>query len=392
MKGKLKYIIVILNLLWSGWIYGNNKSDLEKQRKEFIDKINYANELLNKNNKKLSNTSANLKLLLSKIDNRRLIISTIENELLVINERTKDNMFVLDNLNSDLENLKQEYAKLVYNSYLNQKTTNIWLFIFASEDFNQFYRRFKYLKEYTKFRKKQKDLIVSVKYIIEDKVKALEEDKVEKQDLLFAYSAESSKLNNEIHNKEKLIGELNREKSRLRSEITKNKEKERRLAGEIARLIEFESKSKNKDKVSADRITNEFLGSEGKLIWPVNKGLVVSKYGSHRHPVLRDVEINNPGIELSTSANSNVLSIYNGEVSGIYGIYGANNTIIVKHGDFYTVYQNVVDVRVKKGTKVSKGDILGKVYTDQNNGETILGFQIWQGKKTVNPEVWIKNN
>jgi murein hydrolase activator len=391
MLTKFKAILFLFLICLLG-ANAQNRNELEKKIKDYRTKIEYANQLLEQNKKKQTVTSSSLNLILGNIENRKTIISNLETELENLNKRINNNTFVLGSLTADLERLKLEYERLIYNAYLNQKSTNIWLFIFASESFNQFYRRYQYLKEYTKFRRKQRELIYSVKELIERKNQDLIGVKEKKQSLLFVYSEESTKLRKEINQKERAISHLKSKEKELLAEIAKNRKSEKALANEIARLIEEEKKVSASQSAINDRISKEFLKSSGKLNWPLSEGIIISKYGSHPHPVLKDIEINNPGIELSTVQNALVYSVYDGVVSGIYGIYGANNTVIVKHGNFYTVYQNVIDLRVKTGTNLVKGDIIGRVYTDQSNGDTVLGFQIWNGKQTVNPVEWIKNN
>ena len=392
MGSRLVILLILLISIFFGESKAQDKYTLESKRNEYLEKIEYTNKLLEKNRKRQNLTSTNLNLIIQQVETRKLLVLNIESEIDYLNERIMDNEFVISSINEDLQRIKEEYEKLIYYAYKNQRTTNLWLFIFASKNFNQAYRRYKYLVEYTKYRKKQKELILSIKDLLVEKNDDLKDKRLDKQELLFAYSRESSNLRKEIASKELYISQLKDKERQLKKEIEVNKRNERRIADEIARLI---AKEKERTKVEAEKdkvITSDFLRNLGKLQWPVETGIIVSEYGEHYHPVLKEVKINNPGIDISTNENASVYAIYDGEVSGIYGILGSNNTVIVKHGDFYSVYQNVIDLRVKIGTKLRKGDIIGKVYTDSKTNSSLLHFQIWEGKKTVDPNKWIAKN
>lgn len=384
-----KKIICLIFIICSGFLMGQDKQSLENKRDEYLEKIKLANDLLKSTKSKKTATTANLKLIINKIEVRKLLIKNIENEITGLNERIDNNYYVISSLENDIIRLKKEYEKLIYYAYRNHKTTNLWLFVFASETFNQAYRRYKYLIEYTKYRKKQKELIISIQYLIENKNNDLINKRKKKQDLLFAYSKESDNLRREIYEKENLISSLKVKERHLKREIEINKKNAKKIAEEIRILIEKEQKRNSSDKESDKIISNEFRNSMGKLQWPVKSGIIINEYGEHYHPVLKEVKLNNPGIDISTNRNADIYAVYDGEVSGVYGIMGTNNTVIIKHGGFFTVYQNVVDLKVKIGTKLKKGDIIGKVFTDTNTNSTVLHFQIWEGKNTVNPYKWI---
>ena len=366
-----------------------SERSLEQKRNELLEKIDYTNDLLQKNRRKQTVSTENLRLISSKIETRRLLIRNIEFELEELNNRIENNLYVIESLNEDLKKIMMEYEKMVFAAYKNRRNNNIWLYVLSSESFNKAYRRYKYLSELSKYRKKQSNLIVSIKDLLESKNISLAKSKIEKQELLFAYSKEADNLKKEICEEERLIVRLKNDEKQLRKEIEQNKKNEKRIADEIQKLIRLRKQSSNADLAADNVITEQFKSSIGKLNWPVTNGVIVGKYGQHYHEVLKEVKVNNIGIDISTEQHADVYSVFDGVVSSIVVIMGTNSTVLVKHGSFFTVYQNLVDLRVKVGTKLSKGDIIGKVYTDENTNSSKLHFQIWDDKKTLDPVEWI---
>lgn len=389
----MKHIILLFSfLVLSLTVFAQSKTSLEKKRKSYIKQIEYSNRLLAKNKRKQSNTLSNLKIINSQIESRQNLITTVEYEIDLLTEKIDNNLSQINELENQINALKSEYSKIIYHAYRNKKSTNIWLFIFSSNSFNQAYRRYRYFVQYTKIRKIQKDSIVKTQEVLNLKNNELTSKKNEKRDLLFVYAEEAKNLRDQIREKRQIISNLKTNEKRLKSEIEKNKKLEKQIANRIAKLIREERKRSESESKKDNFITNKFLKDAGKIMWPVSSGIIVSEYGEHSHPVLQHIKINNPGIDISTNQNSYVYAVHEGEVSNIYGIYGTNNTVIMKHGSFYTVYQNVVDLEVKSGTKLKKGDRIGKVYTDDETKETLLHFQIWNGKNTVDPLQWITKN
>lgn len=200
----------------------------------------------------------------------------------------------------------------------------------------------------------------------------------------------------ERNQKEIGIKELKAHESKLIKEIRDKQNIQKRLEREINLLIENEILKSKEAKLSvltpAERIiSRDFARNIGGLPWPVNRGIITGQYGEHEHPVLKGIKIKSNGIDINTIEGEKALCIFDGEVTKIVAIMGANYTVIVKHGDFRTVYQNLINVSVKTGDSVKRGDSLGVIYTDSDNS-TRLHFQIWQDKNNVNPVNWLSKN
>ncbi len=336
-----------------------------------------------------------LNLLKKQISLRKNLITDLEKKIQLLENEIENKSLLVSSLQKDLENLKKEYAKLIRFAWTNKSEMDILVFIFASEDFNQAYRRLRFYQQFIKFREKQGKDILATKKLIEDELDQLREARNELGSSIENKNSEVINLNKEEGRFSQSVKQLQSREKQLRKEIEDRRKSMEALNKAIADLIAEEARKAAEAKVDKVRdarylkLSEGFAGNKGKLPWPTDKGVIVGEYGEHDHPILKGVKIRNNGIDISTMANSPVKSIFEGEVKKIVSIPGSNVAVIIRHGDFLTVYSNLTRVSVKVGDNVKAMQIIGEAYTDSQSGKSILNLQIWLENKIQNPVHWI---
>lgn len=384
-----------------------NKKELENKKKQLQKEIENTNQLLNetKKNKKLSLNQ--LVILNKKISAREELIATINKEIAILNKNIEENNASINKLQKDLEKLKAEYAKMIYYAYKNQDAYSRLMFVFAAKDFQQAYMRLKYLQQYSDYRKKQAELITSTQKNLNEKVKELETKKADKRDLLSNEVEEKKNLTSEKSEKEQVFSKLQQEETKLKKDLEKKKQDAQKLQQAIQRIIEQELEKAQKQAVAdnkpkpqklvltpeAQLVSNNFASNKAKLPWPVAKGVICEKFGVHPHPLMPNIEINNNGVDICTNTGSIARAVFDGEVKGVVNMPGAGQFILVRHGEFITVYSNLKEVYVNVGDKLTTKQNIGSILYDSDDAKTVLHFEIWKGQTKLNPEDWLyKNN
>lgn len=408
-------------------------------QKDLQSKKNKLNDDIKQLNNQLSQTKANKKsqintivVINTKIKVREELISTINTELSHINSNIKKNTTEVNSLKQNLDKLKGEYAKMIYFAQRNQDSYTKLMFLFASGDFNQAYIRMKYFQQYTAFRKKQADEIVATQIVLGTKLKELEDQRHEKNKLLGNEKDEKIQLDGEKQQQEIVLSELQQQEKELKEELEKKKRDAENLQIAIKKLIEAEikrkvdesariaaakaakaeklakAKAKTKEtpktktevkapvKVTAPELTEEaeavgadFSSSRGKLPWPVIKGVICQPYGEYEHPAIKGFIMNNNGVEICASKGSQARAVFEGEVTSIAISPTGGKLIIIRHGEYLSVYSNIGDVFVKQGDKVSIKQVIGTILDE--DGKTSMNLQIWKGQKTMDPSGWLFN-
>lgn len=396
-------------LLHGGISFGQRqtKRDLENKKRQLQKEIEYTNELLaeTKKNKKLSLNQ--LVTLNKKISAREELIATINTEILVLNRQIKANNESIGNLKKDLAKLKAEYAKMVYYAYKNRDSYNRLMFIFASADFEQAFMRLKYLQQYSDYRHKQAELITSTEKNLNDKIHDLQVKKSDKGILLGSQENEKKNLTVEKTEKEQVFSELQEQESKLKRDLEKKKRDAEKLQQAIQRVIEKELERAQAEAAKANKpkpqrlvltpesqqLSNSFANNKGKLPWPVVKGVISERFGVHPHPLMKDVEINNNGVDIATNNGSLVRAVFEGEVKAVVSMPGAGQFVLLRHGEFLTIYSNLKDIYVKVGDKVKTKENLGTILFDDEDSKTVMHFEVWKGQVKLDPEDWLyKNN
>lgn len=393
----ITYFLLLVFFSFSRGTFSQTKSELEEKRKKSMQEIAGANEVLNQIRKNKQSTVSKLVVLNKSIKLREKLLENLTKEVELLEKKLNEKNIEINGLNKELQNIKNEYAKIIYHSYLRRNYDNHFVFIFSSHDFNQAYKRLKYLSQYADYRKKQGIKIVELGTIISNEANMLEKIIEEKKQL--ADQKEREKIRMEFEKKEenKLIDELKKKEKEILKEIQKNKQIAKNLEKEIQKLIAAEAKKSienQKMKLTPEEklLADNFSKNKGKLPWPLRQGVVISDFGRHQHPVLKGIYIENSGIDISTIQHAKVRVIFDGVVSKIFAIKGANYTVIVRHGSFLSIYQNLINVKVSVGQPVSTKQEIADVYYNENDFSAILHIEIWNELNKMNPIEWLARN
>jgi len=372
-----------------------NKKELEEKKIKYQKEIDYTNKLIKQNSEKQKGSIEKLRLIDRKLDIRKNLILNMNAEIGIINNRIIEKNQIIKSLKNDLDEIKREYEKLIYYAYKNHVTNDIMLFILSSESFNKAYKRFKYLKQYSQYRKKQSNIINALRKVLKKSIYELEKKKKNREKLLTQRFKEKKVLNNEKGEQKLIITNLKSNELELKRKLKEQKRITENIENEIIKLLQKYSKEKKlslsyKNLSPEDKlISNGFRRNKGSHVWPTDAGIITTFFGEQTHPVLKNIKIYNNGIDIATEKGSEVNALYDGVVSKIFGILGANYAIIIRHGNFYTVYQNIIKVSVKIGDSVKTGNIIGYVYTDEKSNSSLLHLEIWEELKKLNPEIWL---
>ena len=381
------------------------RAKLEKDKQKIEQEIEYTNKLLEETRATRQTSLNEIVILDNKIGRRLDLITAISDEISLLNLRIATIYDSVALLEEDLANLRDEYARMIYYAYKNTGLYDRLMFIFAAEDFNQAYQRLKYLQLYNEYRRTQAELIMQKQEQLVAKSRELEQGKREKETLLARQEQEKNKLQSEKSEKNRAISSLGKKEKELQRTL-KEKEKaaaklqetiEEIIAEEI-RLASERAKEESTVAVSsafkslsaADvELSGNFTGNKGKLPWPLDKGVISSTYGEHPHPVLSNVKIKNNGIDILTDRGAEAKAVFDGVVTRVINVPNNNNVVIIRHGEYLTVYSNLDQVYIQKGDQVRRGQPVGTVYFNPDASKTELHFEIWQAKTLMNPQEWL---
>jgi murein hydrolase activator len=380
------------------------KDKLIDKKKQIEDEIAYYRKLIDET-KKTRNLSLNqLVLLKNQIEKRENLITEINVELSDLDNKITENIVVVQRSTEQMNALKEEYAKMVYNGYKNRNSLDRLMFIFASTDFNQAHQRLKYFQQYNEYLRHQVELISNTTNKILQTNKELEMQKDSKQELLASSELEKIKLALEKEKKDADVRSLKKTEGELRKKL-KQKENEaailrKKIESAISDEIRKSAVKSKKVVTTATTVKNvltpeeivasdNFAGNKGKLPWPLERGAITATFGEHPHPVLDGIKVKNNGIDISTTAGTTARAVFGGIVSSVINITNNNKAVIIRHGEFFTVYSNLQSVSVKKDQSVVIKQAIGVINTNSDDSKTELHFEVWQGKMTCNPAEWI---
>ena len=392
---KERYILLTVLVLFPFFslLAQNSLKELKKKQELLAREIKESTRILKQTEKKRKNTVNQLYILNRQIKNRQRLINGYEQEIALIGKEIVKNRSRMDSINRRMDVLKKEYAQIITKYYeLYKGKGGIIAYVFASESLNQAYRRIKYYQQFISYGKKLYDDLEKLKKELEKEVSKLEENRKERENTLAEIRKEQQKLIREKRRKNRYVQNLKKKEKEIRKNIRLKQRIKRKLSDEMQRIIAEERKKRKKGIALTPEekiIAGNFNRNKGKLPWPTTKGVIIDDYGEHPHPVLKNITVKNDGVDIMTEKGSVARAVFEGEVRKIIAIPGANETVILKHGNYYTVYQNVYKVRVKTGDQVKLKQPLGTVFTDPKTGETILHFEIWSGMAKMNPETWL---
>ena len=392
----MRCFITFCLLIFACWriLPGQTRAELEEQRQKALEEINYVDNMLKSTVKERSESLNALRIIGNKLNLRESVINGLGEEIDLLNERIELNRLAIEMMENDIISLKNDYSKNILNSYKARKTNQEIIYVLSAKDFNQGYKRLKYLQQATKFRRNESEVIAELKNQLETTKERLENDLLKITDLRTREEVQKNLLQSEKTRQERVSNSLRKKEQQLKKELEDKKRIAKRIESEIVRVVAEERKRNIKTELTPEEklISDTFSENKGKLPWPVERGIITGHFGVHQHPVLKYVSVDNKGIEITSSGRTKARSIFKGEVTQVSSIPGANMTIIVKHGRYFSVYVNIVNVKVKRGDKIETKQELGDVFIDPGaDNNSILKFMIFD-QNFLDPELWIAKN
>lgn len=440
----------ILLLVLMGWFsvdaqaQEKRKDKLQLQKVRLQDEIELANKILEETRQNKDLSVGQVEALIQKIGIRERLLRTMQRELDLLQEEMEAINLNIAAHEAEVERMRQEYASMIRGARRSNSSSSRLMFLLSSKDFNQAFKRLEYMKQLAEHRRRQVERIAEEQLALQEDLAELEKTKAQKEQLLQAREQEVKMMRADREKTESAISELRQQEKQLLEEIEAKRKQSEMLEAEIQRIIEEEIRrakeqairrqledeatavglTKGKDfssKTSNDKLKElikkrresqksqaaetsspayeltpearelaaNFTKNKGKLPWPVEKGIITSSFGRHPHPVAKGVIVNNNGIDIATEGGSAARAVFDGEVSRVIRIPYGNKAVLIRHGNYFTVYDNLVQVYVKEGDKVTTKQEIGLIFTDPKDGKTQLHFEIWLVDKVQNPQPWL---
>ena len=376
------------------------QKELEAQRIRLKKEIKQINTILFKNSKTRKNALTEVEDLQVKLNVRSELIKVTNQQANLLTSKIRINEKNISVQRKELEDLKSEYANLIRKSYESKSLQNRLMFLFSSENFLQAYKRLQYLKQYARYRRRQGKAISEKTKLLQQLNQMLSNEKADKILLIEENRIVQKEIEKEKKEQNSLIKNLERKQKKLASQISKKEKQQRAIDREINRLIReaiaaSNSRAGKKGKKTfqltpeAKLLADNFISNKGRLPWPLEKGIVVQGFGRQRHPVVKTTIIQSNGVVIATEPLAQVRAVFEGEVMSVIVIKGSNPSVLIRHGNFITLYTNLAKLYVKKGEKVNAKQAIGEVFTNQQTGKTQLQFGIFNNVKALNPKDWV---
>lgn len=426
IRVKSIFCILILSCI-AFTVKAQSSVQLKKQREALTREIELLNKTLQSTSKDKSLSLKQVNALNAQINLRVKKINTISSEVNLIDKQIQNNTNNIRSLQAELTKLKRGYGAMVQFAFRNQSAYNKLMFIFASNDFNQAYKRLKYLQQFSDSRKKQAQEIENTQKTLEQKIAELAGNKQEKVALLSDQEKEKKALDGQKNVKSKALNDLTQKEKQYQQELTKKQQEDARLARaiqaairkeieEARRLAEEEARRKAAEEAKKDptakapektavarktdkeallstpeaaKLAADFTGNRGKLPWPVASGSITQGYGQYTYG--KGVKVNSNGLTIRTAAGTQVRAVFDGIVTNVIQMQN-QYTVLIKHGNYFTVYQNLKNVTVSRNQRVTVKQAIGTVAVDATEGTSDLHFEIWQGASPINPSSWLAGN
>lgn len=392
-----------------------SKETLEKRKTQLQAEIEVANGILRRTQQDRELTLNQVQALEQKIRAREALIATVRDQIGESEREIERQNAQIDSLDQSINTLKDKYAGMIRAAQRRGSNNSALAFVFASEDLQQALKRLYYLRQYSEFRLTQVDEIKALQTKKERVVNALEAEQGIKRQLLGQEVSQREELVNEKAQQETAVANLSRKESQITTEIRQKRSELEKLKQQIERIIQEELRRqqeaarKKAEEANANNGTNtppsssnafaltpegealakDFATNKGKLPWPVERGIITQNFGINAVPGTSGVTINNPGVDIGTPTESKVRAVFQGEVSTVVRIPGANRVVLVRHGNYFTVYSNLEDVYVQAGDQVATKQEIGRVAADPETGESTLHFELWMNTNNQDPKPWL---
>lgn len=410
LRNHIHSILIICLLLGSATsAWGQSKKQLElEQRRESLRKEMQQLMRLRESNKKKERSELNqVEDLDQQIQVRRDLIKVTNRQANLLSREIDENLNKMENLREELTLLKEDYADMIRKSYKSKGGESKVMFLLSSDNFKQAYKRIQYMKQYANYRKKQGEQIKERTALLQETNKELLRQKKDKERLISENRKAKAQLDKEKDQHDELLKLIRKKSSQFAVQI-RNKQKESdRIDREIDRLIAEAIAASNKKTGSkattkgskttfaltpeAKLLAADFESNKGRLIWPVERGRVIKRFGKSQHPTLPNITLNNSGVEIETAPKSRARAVFDGEVLSIQKIPGANGVVTIRHGNYITVYRNLIKITVQKGDKIKRNESIGTIAASNISGKTVIKFSVYKNTSKLNPAHWVLN-
>ena len=386
-------LLFLLIIAFSPAVAQKSKSQLQKEKQRNLEKIKETEKILSETATKKKNSLGELTALKQRIEQQENLIGSIKGEVRFLDSEISENNDIIRALEEDLNKLKKEYSALLFTAQKANNSTTRLAFLFSAESFDQLIMRLRYMEQYSQTRKLQAEQIIKVQEELGVQVKEIEGRRAEKNKLLTEEVTENDNLNNLKKKQNTLVKTLSKEEKKLKRDLDDTKKAIAQLDKLIEDIVREElakaAKASNKSSEAAIALSSSFEQNKNKFPWPVSSGFVSQKFGRQNHPVLKNVVIDNKGVNIQTKEDEKVKSIFDGEVSRVAFIQTMGNTVIIKHGEYLTVYAGLKEVFVRPGQKISTNQEIGKIIS--HDGVSELRFQIFKNMTALDPQTWLRN-
>jgi septal ring factor EnvC (AmiA/AmiB activator) len=389
-------LLVFLMLLctFGAQAQSKTKSQLQKEKQQSVERIKEVEKILNETAAKKKNTVGELSALNQRILEQQNLVNSIRSEINFLNGEIRENNDIIQVLDDDLNKLKKEYAAMLFAAQKASNSTTRLTFLFSSASFDQLVMRLRYMEQYGETRKLQAELIAQVQAELGQQVKVIETKREEKNQLLRDGETESQNLTSLKKKQSTLVKALEKEEKKLKRDLEDTRKAlavlDRKINDIIKEEMEREALALRSSKSVSVALSSSFEENKHKLPWPVSTGFISQRFGRQNHPVLKGIILQNDGVNIQTKQNEKVKSIFDGEVRSVAFIPTFGSTVIINHGEYYSVYTGLKEVYVKTGQKVATNQEIGKIISNAE-GISELRFQIRKQFTPLDPQAWLMN-
>jgi len=427
---RFAFVIAAIGMTTLAAVAQNNnpsaqRKELESKRKELLEKIKDAKKVLEDTRKKKSSSITQLKAISSQIRTREKVINNVQQQITVLNDQIDESKDSLALLKADLEKLKQDYAKSILAAYKSRNVYDKMMFVFSSRSFNQALKRIEYLNQYSDYRQRQAELILRKQHDIIDALNKMIARKRDKMALMGMKEEEKKELELDKKEENQVLSSLQEKEKEVRKQLAENQQAAKKLNHAIEEMIAREIEEARKKEEARRReeaarnaaknntakpepskpakaendlyltpevvkLSSDFEQNKNNLPWPVERGYIAEPFGTHPHPTLKGVMVNNNGVDINTQQGAGVRAVFKGKVTKIFTVPGMGKIVLINHGKYFTAYARLATTAVKEGQQVDSKQVIGTVDTN-DEGVTEVQFQIWLMDKKLDPEDWLKN-
>jgi murein hydrolase activator len=392
--GRLIGLIFFLILPLTVFSQKKSKAQLQREKQQSLEKIKEVEKILSETAAKKKNSIGELTALSQRIIEQEKLIQSIKSEIVLLEGEISENNDIIEALQEDLSKLKKEYAAMLFAAQKANNSTTRLTFLFSAESFDQLVMRLRYMEQYGETRKLQADLIVKVQNELSGQVKQIEGQRAEKNSLLSEQIEQNNSLADLKKKENQLVKSLEKEEKKLKRDLEENKKALAILDKKINEIIreemEREAALASNSKKNVE-LSSSFEENKNKLPWPVGSGFISQRFGRQEHPVLKGIITENDGVNIQTKENEKVKSVFQGEVRKVAFIPTFGSTVIIKHGEYFSVYTGLKDVFVKVGQNVTINQEIGTVLSN-GDGISELRFRIHKNFTALDPQAWLRNN